>query len=65
MTEQKSFGIAILVWWFTGAIGGHRVYIQEKFSVLLWYWLLAIVTLGIFPLVDAFRIKKMIMEVNK
>lgn len=64
MTEKKSFGLAFVIWLFTGGLGGHRVYIQEKPSVLLWYWIVAFVTLGIFPIIDAFRLKSMIMEVN-
>lgn len=64
VTEKKSFGIAILIWLFFGGIGGHRVYITEKASTLLWYWLVTIITLGIFPLVDVFFIKSKIMLQN-
>ena len=38
---------------------------NEKVSVLLWYWLAAICTLGILPLVDAFKLKGQILEVNE
>lgn len=64
MTEQKSFGIALLIWFFLGGIGGHRIYIYEKFSVILWYWLVTAITFGFFPIIDAFRIKKMIQDAN-
>ncbi|QST02434.1 TM2 domain-containing protein (plasmid) [Pontibacillus sp. ALD_SL1] len=62
MTEQKGFGMALLIWFFLGGFGGHRVYIQEKVSVLLWFWLANACTLGILAIVDAFRLKKMIIE---
>ena len=64
-TGKKSFGTAFALWFFTGGIGGHRVYVNEKVSVLLWYWLAAICTLGILPLVDAFKLKGQILEVNE
>ena len=64
MTERKSFGLALLIWFFLGGIGGHRIYIQEKVSVILWYWLVTIVTLGIFPIVDAFRLKTLIIQAH-
>jgi len=63
-TENKSFGIALLIWFFLGAIGGHRIYIKEKVSVVLYYWLLATITFGILPIVDLFLIKGMIKEAN-
>ena len=62
MTEKKSFGVALLVWFFLGGLGGHRIYIKEKVSVLLWYWLVTVCSLGIFPIVDLFLIKGMIEE---
>lgn len=63
-TEKKSFGLALLIWFFLGGIGGHRIYVKEKVSVILWYWLAAICTLGILPLVDVFLLKGWIQEAN-
>ena len=60
MTEKKSYGLALIFWWFTGGLGGHRIYIQEKMSIVLWYWLVSLCTLGIFPIIDLFRIKTLI-----
>ena len=62
--EKKSFGIALLMWFIAGGIGGHRIYIQEKASVLLWYWIVTIITVGIFPIVDLFLIGGMIERRN-
>lgn len=64
-TEKKSFGMALLVWFFTGGIGGHKIYLEEKFSYILWYWLLTVCTFGIAPLVGVFRIKSRIFEINE
>jgi hypothetical protein len=60
MTERKDYGKALLFWWFTGGIGGHRIYIQERISIVFWYWALNLCTLGIFGLVDAFRLRSLI-----
>lgn len=64
VSENKSFGLALLIWFFLGGIGGHRIYIQERVSVILWYWLASIFSLGIFPLIDLFLIKGMINKAN-
>ena len=63
-TEKKSFGTALLIWFFLGGLGGHRVYIKESMVTLLWYWLANACTLGILAIVDAFLLKSMIAEVN-
>ncbi|MFC7371106.1 NINE protein [Fictibacillus iocasae] len=60
MTERKSFGLALIIWFFFGGFGGHRIYVQEKASVILWYWLAAIFTLSIICWIDLFRLKSMI-----
>lgn len=60
VTEKKSFGVALILWLFFGGLGAHRVYIHEKVSVLLWYWLACICTLSIIVWIDLFRLKGMI-----
>ena len=65
VSEKKSFGLALLIWFFLGGIGGHRIYIQEKVSVILWYWLVTLFTFGLFPLIDLFLIKGLIDKANK
>lgn len=65
MTEKKSFGIALIIWFFLGGIGGHRIYVQEKMTIILWYWLVTLVTLGIFPIVDVFLLKNQILKANQ
>ena len=65
MSENKSFGLALLIWFFLGGIGGHRIYIQEKVSVILWYWLATVCTFGLFPFIDLFLIKGLIDKANK
>lgn len=64
MSENKSFGIALAIWLFFAGIGAHRVYVQEKATVFLWYWLVTIITLGIFPLVDVFLLKGLVDKAN-
>ena len=58
--EKKSFGIALLLWFVGAGFGAHRVYVKESVFTLLWYWLAAICSFGILPLVDLFLIKGMI-----
>jgi TM2 domain-containing membrane protein YozV len=59
-TPRKSFGIAFVMWLLFGGFGAHRIYIQEKVSVILWYWLAVIGTLTIIVWIDVFRLKSMI-----
>lgn len=63
-TENKSFGLALLIWFFLGGIGAHRIYIKEKMSIILWYWFFTVITFGIIVLVDLFLIKGMIVKAN-
>ena len=63
--EKKRFDVAVLVWFFTGGIGGHKIYIESKFHYILWYWLFTICTLGAAPLFGAFKMKNRIIEINK
>ena len=63
--EKKSFGMALIIWFFAGGIGAHKIYIEEKFHYILWYWLLTVVTLGFAPLVGAFLMSNRIREINQ
>ena len=58
--EKKSFGVALVLWFFLGGLGMHRIYIKETPVTLLWYWIAAICTFGILPIVDLFLLKGMI-----
>jgi hypothetical protein len=58
--KRKSFGIALLLWFFLGSIGAHRMYIREKVHYLFWYWLAIACTFSIILWVDLFRLKGMI-----
>jgi TM2 domain len=62
MKNRKDFGIALLFWFLFGTFGGHRIYITEKVSIVLYYWFLSVITLGILPIVDVFRMKTLIDE---
>ena len=64
MTEKKSFGVALLVWFFLGGLGGHRIYIQEKVHYIFWYWLVATFSLGIVCIADLFLLKRMIADAH-
>lgn len=75
---KKSTGIAYLLWFLTGGVGGHRFYLKRPGSaigmialtVLGWSLLVAyiggflLLALGIWLLVDAFRIPGMVAEIN-
>lgn len=64
ITSDKSFGTALLLWFLAGAVGAHRIYMQEKISIIFWYWLLSAITFGLAPLIDVFLIKGKIHEIN-
>lgn len=64
VTEKKSFGIALLLWFVLGGFGAHRVYVKENVVTLIYYWFLTLITFGILPIVDLFLIKGMVMEAN-
>lgn len=55
--RKKDFGVAIILWLLAGSVGAHRVYVDEKVSVLLWYWLVFVCTLSIIFWVDLFKLK--------
>lgn len=63
-TENKKFGVAFLIWFFTGGLGGHKIYIEEKFHYILWYWLFTLFTFGLAPLIGAFKMSNRIKEIN-
>lgn len=77
--NKKSTGVAFLLWFFTGGLGGHRFYLgktgsavgQLVLSVLGWatVWfvvgLLFLIPLGIWLLVDLFLISGMVESHNR
>ncbi|MBO9128453.1 TM2 domain-containing protein [Bacillus sp. 165] len=64
ISERKSFGLALLIWFFLGGIGGHRIYVKERISVILWYWLIFMITFGLIWIIDVFLIKTWVDEAN-
>ena len=60
MTQKRNFLIALLLWFFLGGLGPHRIYVQEKIYYNFWYWNDVTCTLVIVLLVDLFLIKSMI-----
>lgn len=61
--KQKSVGIAYALWWFTGVFGGHRFYagsIGVGIGMLLTFG-----GLGVWALIDAFFIGKVINQYNE
>lgn len=61
--KQKSVGIAYALWWFTGVFGGHRFYagsIGVGIGMLLTFG-----GLGVWALIDAFFIGKVITQYNE
>ncbi|WP_156459502.1 NINE protein [Brevundimonas sp. Root1279] len=77
--NKKSTGVAFLLWFFTGGLGGHRFYLgktgsavgQLVLSVLGWVtiWfvvgLLFLIPLGIWLLIDLFLISGMVESHNR
>ena len=78
-SNKKSVGVAYLLWFFTGGLGGHRFYLgrtgsavaQLALTVFGWIGLLAagaglilLIPLGIWLLVDAFTIPGMVSAQN-
>lgn len=78
-SNKKSVGVAYLLWFFTGGVGGHRFYLgrtgsavfQLVLAILGWTLLLAaglgllfLIPLGIWLLIDAFTLGGMVSEQN-
>ncbi len=64
ISERKSFGFALLIWLFSGGIRGHRIYIKERVTIILWYWLACMATFGIIWIIDLFLIKSWVDKAN-
>lgn len=61
--KSKSKGIAYLLWWFTGGIGGHRYYAGDVGMGI--GMTLTLGGFGIWSLIDAFLIGKRIEQKNE
>lgn len=61
--KQKSGGVAWLLWFFTGGIGGHRFYLGRIGTGVA--MLLTLGGLGIWTLVDLFLMSGMIKSTNE
>lgn len=62
-SNRKQGVIAWVLWFFLGAIGGHRFYLGHTgyaIAMLLLSWL----TLGLWPLIDAFFINRNLRRIN-
>ena len=62
-SKSKSKGIAYLLWWFTGGIGGHRYYAGDIGMGI--GMTLTLGGFGIWSLIDAFLIGKRIEQKNE
>jgi len=71
--NRKSAGVAFLLWFFVGGLGGHRFYLGRTGSAIaqlllgLLGWLplfLGWIVLGIWLIVDLFLISAMVTEEN-
>lgn len=71
--NRKSAGVAFLLWFFVGGLGGHRFYLGRTGSAIaqlllgLLGWLplfLGWIALGIWLIVDLFLISQMVTEEN-
>lgn len=57
---MKKTHVALLVWFFTAAIGGHKVYLEDKIHYLFWYWIVSAMTLGIVPFTAVFTLSSQV-----
>jgi TM2 domain-containing membrane protein YozV len=60
--KQKASGVAWLLWFFTGGIGGHRFYLGRIGSGVA--MLLTLGGLGIWTFIDLFLLSGMIKDTN-
>ncbi|UJF33459.1 TM2 domain-containing protein [Paenibacillus hexagrammi] len=60
--KQKSSGVAWLLWFFTGGIGGHRFYLGKTGTGVA--MLLTLGGLGFWTLIDLFLLSGMIRDTN-
>jgi TM2 domain-containing membrane protein YozV len=75
---KKSVGVAYLLWFFTGAFGGHRFYLKKNGSavgllaltissyilIIVLVGFIGLIALGIWLIVDAFLIPGMVQQYN-
>lgn len=61
--NEKKFGVAFALWWFTGAVGGHRFYLGDTGYALGMLFTLG--GLGVWALVDVFMLSGRVQELNK
>ena len=61
--EKKSEGVAYALWFFLGALGGHRFYTGDTGIALGMLFTLG--GLGVWTLIDVFFIGKRVREYNK
>jgi len=68
--DGKSIGIAYLLWFFFGTIGGHRFYLGRVGSAIAMLLItvltlgLGLIITGIWAIIDAFLIPNMVGEEN-
>lgn len=62
---MKKTHVALFIWFFTASFGGHKIYLEDKLHYLLWYWLLASLTLGIVPLLAVLTIPSRVRTRNE
>jgi TM2 domain-containing membrane protein YozV len=69
--KGKSKGIAYLLWFFLGSLGGHRFYTGDigygigMFVVWIISWFLAFIPIAIWVIIDAFLLSKRINDLNE
>lgn len=61
--KQKATGTAWLLWFFTGALGGHRFYLGKMGTGAA--MLLTLGGLGVWTLIDLFLLSGMLKETNE
>ncbi len=69
--KKKSKGVAYLLWFFLGSLGGHRFYTGDigyaigMIVVWLISWFLLFIPIAIWALIDAFLLSKRIDILNE
>ena len=60
--KGKNKGIAFILWFFFGGIGGHRYYLGDYYAIIM---TITLGGLGVWTLIDAFLISGRIDSINE
>lgn len=65
--SPKSFGVALLLWWFLGVFGAHRFYLERphaKTMLILGVTVFGLAVTAVWCLIDVFQLSQWVRERN-